>query len=980
VRLRLESREPEIHALPWEITFHADPRLGFLSRNPDFTLLRRWGPADETPLVLPGGPLRILLFIASPADLDPEKSRLDFETEENFLFAQLDAALGRGEVEIDVAEDGTLETLQARLESNVYHVVHCSMHGSMKDGAAILSCEDHATGLQRKVTPDELLEVWKKGKSRVPGFFLSACQSAQPDTEAAVPDFTRALLAAGVPHVIGMRRSVADSAATHFAGHFYHALAAGKPIDRAVTEARQNVTGAASAGAKGPHELFIELFQQWSIPVLYSRKPEPAVLDSRQPFQPQPRVMQKKVQIGELALTQEGFIGRRAAIRRHYRKWASGETRHLLLYGLGGVGKTALAGHFSLRLRRENPALQIFAFAPPFDLAAMEEQLRPAFLQAAGKKALENWQILAQPLDRLEVMLGSLAAAGPTVFIFDNLETSLDLATRTFLPEQAATLRLIAAAQKLAEPVWTLLTCRYAIAGGKLPHTTVEKLPEASLGDILRFMRQWPWPETVQPGQKAEMYQTLGGNFRSIEWLSGLLTQPAQRWPKLQQKFAGLHPSADTPQAALQTVAEAMRRDLLFDELLALLTPAEKLLVQRLTLEPRPLIIDGLYALWDETDNLENAITHLTDYCLLETAYSFEVALPTYQVPPLVAELLNRAPLSEALQRDTHARLGRYWRFAGEKFTRLISDDLAAFEHFTLGGLSEEAEVMLEGLSGAFYRWQQFGRVVAFLMPFVQRRGETAPWWALNRLGISFHHLGQIELAFQCFLQAEKVLQHPKSKEEKQQLGTTLNNLSQVFKARGDYGKALEYLEKSLAIRREIGDRAGEGTTLNNISQIYDARGDYGKALEYLEKSLAIQREIGDRAGEGTTLNNISQIYDARGDYGKALEYLEKSLAIRREIGDRAGMISTLHNMAYIYQGENKLQEALEYFKEALLISIETNRLYDIFDESRDLGALLCHSGDKKQGLSLLQQALEVGQQIGPPALSQVEALLQEFS
>ena len=143
---------------------------------------------------------------------------------------------------------------------------------------------------------------------------------------------------------------------------------------------------------------------------------------------------------------------------------------------------------------------------------------------------------------------------------------------------------------------------------------------------------------------------------------------------------------------------------------------------------------------------------------------------------------------------------------------------------------------------------------------------------------------------------------------------------------------------------------------------------------------MAIQREIGDRAGEGTTLNNISQIYDARGDYGKALEYLEKSLAIRREIGDRAGMISTLHNMAYIYQGENKLQEALEYFKEALLISIETNRLYDIFDESRDLGALLCHSGDKKQGLSLLQQALEVGQQIGPPALSQVEALLQEFS
>ncbi|MGH7455174.1 MAG: CHAT domain-containing protein, partial [bacterium] len=217
--------------------------------------------------------------------------------------------------------------------------------------------------------------MWKNGKAAVPGFFLSACQSAQPDTQRAVPDFARALLEAGVPHVIGMRRSVADTAATHFAGHFYHALAGGKTIDRAVTEARQKVTGAIPGGTKAPHELFIEFFQQWSIPVFYSRKPDLALLDAQKPFQPQPRPLVKKVQIGELAFTQEGFIGRRAAIRQHYRHWAGAKTPHLLLYGIGGVGKTALTSHFALRLRRENPALQIFAFAPPFDLAAIEEQL-----------------------------------------------------------------------------------------------------------------------------------------------------------------------------------------------------------------------------------------------------------------------------------------------------------------------------------------------------------------------------------------------------------------------------------------------------------------------------------------------------------------------------------------------------------------------------------------------------------------------------
>ncbi len=938
VRLIIESGQEKIQALPWEMTFHADPRLGFLSRNSDFTLWRRWQPADEAMPDLPGGPLRILLFVASPEDPDPEKSRLDFETEEKFLFTQLDSGLNRGEVEIDVAEDGTLETLQARLESNVYHVVHCSMHGSMEDGHPLLSFEDYATGRQRSVVPKDLSDAWKNGKAPAPCFFLSACQSAQPDTQRAVPSFAHALLKAGVPHVIGMRRSVADTAATNFAGYFYHALAAGKPLDRAVTEARQKITGAASGAAKAPHELFIEVFQQWSIPVFYSRKPEPALLDGHKPFQPQPRPLLKKVQIGELAFTHEGFIGRRAAIRRHYRDWAAAKTPHLLLYGIGGVGKTALAGHFSLRLRRENPALQIFAFAPPFDLAAIEEQLRLPFLQAANKNQIENWQILDKPFDRLEVMLGALAAR-PTLFIFDNLESCLDLASRHFLPEHAATEALIAATQRLSGAVRTLLTCRYAIVSDKLKNATAAELPEAGLGDILRFMRQWSWPETVTAEDKKAMYKTLGGNFRSIEWLSGLLTAREQTWARLQQKFVGLQPPADTPKAALQTVAEAMRRDLVFDELIALLTPAEKLLLQRLTLEPRPLIIDGLYALWDESDHLPSAISHLTDYCLLETAHWPEADLPTYRLPPLVAELLEREPLREELQRDTHGRLGRYWRFAGEKFTRLISDDLAAFEHFALAGLQDDADEMLESLSGNFHGWQQFGRVVDLLLPFVQRRGETTPWWALNRLGMSLHSLGKFALALQYHLLAEKVVKSAKTRDEKKNLGATLNNIAAIAHASGDYATALKYLEESLKIRREIGDRAGEGATLNNISQIYDARGDYGKALEYLEKSLAIQREI----------------------------------------GDRAGMIPTLHNMAHIYLQNQQLQASLQAFMEALQISLETQRPYDIFDESLALGNLLCQLGQTEQGLPLLEQALAVGQQLGHPQTSQVEALLRQF-
>jgi hypothetical protein len=47
----------------------------------------------------------------------------------------------------------------------------------------------------------------------------------------------------------------------------------------------------------------------------------------------------------------------------------------------------------------------------------------------------------------------------------------------------------------------------------------------------------------------------------------------------------------------------------------------------------------------------------------------------------------REAVLPEDLQRDTHARLGYWWQHAGEHLTRLLSDDLAALEHFLAAGL-----------------------------------------------------------------------------------------------------------------------------------------------------------------------------------------------------------------------------------------------------------------------------------------------------
>ena len=64
-----------------------------------------------------------------------------------------------------------------------------------------------------------------------------------------------------------------------------------------------------------------------------------------------------------------------------------------------------------------------------------------------------------------------------------------------------------------------------------------------------------------------------------------------------------------------------------------------------------------------------------------------------------------------------------------------------------------------------------------------------------------------------------------------QDRGTTFNNLSQIFKARGDDATALTYLEQSLAIQREIGDISGMCATLFNMGHIHAQNEDWPQAI-----------------------------------------------------------------------------------------------------------------------------------------------------
>jgi tetratricopeptide (TPR) repeat protein len=970
--LHIQSEEVAVQKLPWELAFDPNSQT-YLSLKPRFQMVRHIEKPEVNPPEALQGPLRILMFIASPEDLDPEKSRLDFEREEQFLLEQLDGHITNQKVEVTPAPDGCLETLAEMVRSEAYHILHISTHGAMTKKGPVILCEDIQTGNRRNVTPKDLLEVLDQAQQTIPLVFLSACQSAMTtmslDSIQAIPSFTEDLIRGGIPAAIGMRLSVADTAASNFAGHFYKALAEKRGIEEALTLARIEI-----AASKMNNQEVDSLDLQWTLPVLYHRYANLPLVDEAKPYVPKRSKRQTLITVGKETYNAHTYIGRRREMRKYFRPWEQGKQPHLLLEGLGGMGKTTLAGRFAERfLQSQQNGYFLNIFAPTFDPIVIMNDLGfdSLFNDIASNEELGKVINIEDPFNQLAFKL-KVVARKPLVILFDNLEDCLSKPNPrngyTFKPEHEKLKKLINFVQNLnVGSVRTLLTCRYTPDEEELVRTHCAPVADAPFGDILRFMQLFTWKEELSPKDKREIYKTLGGNFRSIAWLSGLLSKDAKHashtWKKVNEHLHAEKPNQPSAlDEATEHVLQGMRQNILFDELMQSLESSVRTLLQNIALETRSFIDDAFGFFWDESATLEDTCSALTELHLIEEGSISLKGNPfrTFQVPPIVAQFLKKGfPLKDEEAEQAHFKWAKHWQRCGKELSEYVSDYLAAIEHYDAAHEPFKGDVLREELGKHFYARQEYASAIDQLFPIWEKRKKSATWQVLNTMGQAYHSTGKYKEALAVLEASEGRSTSDKDK------GATFNNLAANAHAQGDYEKALSYLKRSLKICEEIGDRNGEGTALSNISSIYAAQGDYAKTLVYSEFSLKIQQEIGDHKGVGATLNNLATTAHVQGDYMKALGYLEFSLKIQQEIGDRQGEGTTLSNLAAHAHAQGDYVKAIGYLERSLNIQQEIGDRRGEGTTLNNLATTTNIQGDYVKALCYSERSLKIQQEIG---------------
>jgi predicted ATPase/class 3 adenylate cyclase/Tfp pilus assembly protein PilF len=192
---------------------------------------------------------------------------------------------------------------------------------------------------------------------------------------------------------------------------------------------------------------------------------------------------------------------------------------------------------------------------------------------------------------------------------------------------------------------------------------------------------------------------------------------------------------------------------------------------------------------------------------------------------------------------------------------------------------------------------------------------------------------------------------------DKAQIAISLSNLGTAVLHQGDVAMARELLEEGLTIRRESGDKVDIAGSLNDLGAVAIEQGDYAAARSLLEEALTIRRELGDKAGIAASLNNLGMVAIQQRDYAAARVFLGESLPLCREIGDKWLHALALNTLGDLTRTQGDHAAARPLYEESLAISVQLEDQRGIAYCLEGLAAVASELGQRNRAAQLFAAA-----------------------
>lgn len=178
---------------------------------------------------------------------------------------------------------------------------------------------------------------------------------------------------------------------------------------------------------------------------------------------------------------------------------------------------------------------------------------------------------------------------------------------------------------------------------------------------------------------------------------------------------------------------------------------------------------------------------------------------------------------------------------------------------------------------------------------------------ALNNCGVIYLKLGDLTKALEHY---EEALKLSRESGEKITISNALCNIGIVHMENKEYEKALPYFKEALKIQQEENSQYGIAFMNFRISEAFFWLNDNSIALEYLDKSINIAKEIKNTVLQSYCYMLYSNIYENMEDCKTALKYYKCYTDVREKIinEDRNNKVAELQTKYELYKKEKEME------------------------------------------------------------------------
>lgn len=195
----------------------------------------------------------------------------------------------------------------------------------------------------------------------------------------------------------------------------------------------------------------------------------------------------------------------------------------------------------------------------------------------------------------------------------------------------------------------------------------------------------------------------------------------------------------------------------------------------------------------------------------------------------------------------------------------------------------------------------------------------------------SFIHLGQMDSA--AILLHRALKKWPKTNAENAYfLCMAYAGLAQVADNLKSSTKALEYLDKALAVAREYQDSLAIVNLNASKVTIYNSMGDYQGAARIARENILYARKINNAEVHSLSTYNLAGILIKLGHYEEGLKYAQECFKAAQQIQTFWLRINANYIMGYAYTKLKDYPNAIQYLEPAITLAEEKNYINNIAD------------------------------------------------